>query len=1172
MPVTAAKRKKSAEMPDSPPKRATRARTKATDDLTVKPKTTKITATSTKAIAEKKKPIAPPKVNKRKTKTEDEDVEMVETPAVIEQPQLTKVATKKMKQAIAPAKASKCKTRADDEEAEATGEVTVVEEEVAVEQPQAEPVKAKGRQKKAVAAEKEPNPVPDMPKPRVRQSKAATVVDTEAAAPKPTRGRPKKDVVTVPTAPEVEEQTQEMESKPVKKNTRGRTALITSKNVITTASKATAAATKKTVKFQEEEPDKENIPIRKPAPKKSATKPTGMKAKPVRKPAATRGSTRGRKAAQDTQDTDTASNRVSIPLSPKKVGQVAKSDPISSEDELSGEKTPIRALSRSPSKRLMSPIKDIGSVSKLNFNQQTAPWSPAKTMPSSILASPPRRVPPSPFKDALKSSPKKLDLGHSKVQPVLLSSRTPMKAPLLQESPRRGNLESAFKPILASSQTPFKASLLQSPARRPTASPKKVSVFALPQKASKIPDFLEPVATTEQTPTFDLNSRREEKEATIIADDVQSHEYTSVRRHNAKLGTTTCEPISANEAAIFNVDTAENVLDSLVQEAGVTKSSAPENPPKLKTPVFSFVSSAFRRTSIESEGSEDELASPRKGYEVSSARMFGASVKDSRTPIVMPDPREPSNSNVSFTPLADKLSSWTASSPNKQNGVNRSRQARGVFSIGGVDTMGSIDQMSSEIPAMTPAKSSFFDDEMAVRNEQEDQTVDEPVMEQGQDLATFQVSLDSQASEEYGDENAAPTDAEMLRGEQDAQDATLTCTPAKVFTPARAVKQLPREFHTVSKVPLRASAEESPLRVPRQRSRSFGESLAVVKPLAVLEDPEDQEMLDNQPATPVLRATTAPQTPSSSMKLDAETPGRTVRKGIVPDVLKGAVVYVDVHTTEGADASGIFIDLLTQMGARCVKQWSWNPRASIVSPLSESDSPQVLSPEVSVNKVGITHVVYKDGSKRTLEKVRASNGIVLCVGVGWVLDCEREDKWLDEADFAIDTSLVPRGGSRRRKSMEPRALANLNGNLVPAFNEAPAKSMVSPTKEFLTFNTPASRRETFIIEPQQPHDDPSDDPGLGLSTPRVTFADDNMLEDGSSWGSPTTPYYLSKGAALVQRTCPSKKMGGLFPVTGEVDDQPDETIRRRLLEARRKSLQFQSRIKSPLGRTVSYGK
>jgi hypothetical protein len=194
--------------------------------------------------------------------------------------------------------------------------------------------------------------------------------------------------------------------------------------------------------------------------------------------------------------------------------------------------------------------------------------------------------------------------------------------------------------------------------------------------------------------------------------------------------------------------------------------------------------------------------------------------------------------------------------------------------------------------------------------------------------------------------------------------------------------------------------------------------------------------------------------------------------------------------------------------------------------------------------------------------------------------CEREDKWLDEAEYSIDTTNVPRGGGRRRKSMEPRALANLNGNLVPAMQETPAKAAMSPTKEFLTFNTPTSRRETFIIEPQRPEEsvtESAEHPVADPSTPRVTFGDDddNVLEDGSAWGSPTTPYYLSKGAELVQRTCPPKQMvamGGIFPLSGDIEDQPDENVRRKLLEARRKSLQWQSRIRSPLGRTVSYGK
>ena len=169
--------------------------------------------------------------------------------------------------------------------------------------------------------------------------------------------------------------------------------------------------------------------------------------------------------------------------------------------------------------------------------------------------------------------------------------------------------------------------------------------------------------------------------------------------------------------------------------------------------------------------------------------------------------------------------------------------------------------------------------------------------------------------------------------------------------------------------------------------------------------------------------------------------------------------------------------------------------------------------------------------------------------------------------------MIPRGGSRRRKSMEPRALANLNGNLVPAgVGETPAKPVdMSPTKEFLTFDTPASQRDTFIIDPTRVQvatdvETPA--------TPVATLADDDLLEGGSSWGSPTTPYYLSKGAKLVQKTCPPKRMQptGLFPISGNVEDQPDETVRRRLMEARRKSLQWSSRIRSPLGRTVSYGK
>lgn len=137
-------------------------------------------------------------------------------------------------------------------------------------------------------------------------------------------------------------------------------------------------------------------------------------------------------------------------------------------------------------------------------------------------------------------------------------------------------------------------------------------------------------------------------------------------------------------------------------------------------------------------------------------------------------------------------------------------------------------------------------------------------------------------------------------------------------------------------------------------------------------------------------------------------------------------------------------------------------------------------------------------------------------------------------------------------------LANMNGNLVPAGTPAKENVEMSPTQEFLTFNTPASRRESFQLQPLAP------------ATP-LAEASENVL--GESPLSPTTPYYLSKGAQLVQQTCPSKQTQELlFPMSGRIEDQPDEGVRQRLIMARRKSLQWVPKVSSPLGRAVSYGK
>ena len=78
-------------------------------------------------------------------------------------------------------------------------------------------------------------------------------------------------------------------------------------------------------------------------------------------------------------------------------------------------------------------------------------------------------------------------------------------------------------------------------------------------------------------------------------------------------------------------------------------------------------------------------------------------------------------------------------------------------------------------------------------------------------------------------------------------------------------------------------------------------------------------------------------------------------------ILAGAVFYVDVNSADGADAADIFIPLLTEMGATCVPRW-----------------------QNSLD--GVTHVLFKDGQIKTLEKVLASKGTIKCVNIGWPLE------------------------------------------------------------------------------------------------------------------------------------------------------------------------------------------
>jgi hypothetical protein len=243
--------------------------------------------------------------------------------------------------------------------------------------------------------------------------------------------------------------------------------------------------------------------------------------------------------------------------------------------------------------------------------------------------------------------------------------------------------------------------------------------------------------------------------------------------------------------------------------------------------------------------------------------------------------------------------------------------------------------------------------------------------------------------------------AVQVSQDQEADDKE-NCSPANL--PVTPMKSRPRPeelrtVHTVSKVPLKAEGDVSPLKLSRKR----GLSLSATSPTRSsprVRKPTIMTLNDSAPVLAPFRRTPrasgspspkrrsitsrrssgrAPMMTAPGAAVATASPSKKPRRSISSEqkTLHGAVVHVDVHTTEGEDASGIFVELLQQMGARCVKSWSWNPSSSL-SPVDGAESKD--------SRVGITHVVYKDGGLRTLEKVKKAAGLVKCVGVGWVLE------------------------------------------------------------------------------------------------------------------------------------------------------------------------------------------
>ncbi|PTB74029.1 hypothetical protein M440DRAFT_1339188 [Trichoderma longibrachiatum ATCC 18648] len=958
---------------------------------------------------------------------------------------------------------------------------------------------------------------------------------------------------------------------------------------------------KKMVTFRE--PDKENMePAAAP---KEPPPPTGMRGRPARRG----GAAAGRPGRPPTKASK-PQGEDKRPLSPKKITQLIHSRTDSadeSEDELALEKVNAKPLSKSPIKppsKKSEPIPAEIEPADTNIAVNAMMFD-MPDMTSTLFTSPARR-PTSPPRDTIKSPAKRMAVPLPGSALKLSSdavAQTPFKssAPnLLQSAAKRP--QSPMKPFIFSAQkerpgeSSTKPSMLHSPAKRampgfkpvlsahrglptldetPVGTPTRAarsSTRLMMEVAQEDDEEEEPFEGPIEIPRFSMSSPAgPSSEARYAVTEVEEEEEEAAD----------AEPVDAEDAEVEEAEVEEGEAEDAEAE------DAPQPNPRFSQLRQKDLDPCHDMSSM-SDSEDDTLPFERSTATPSTSGERTTSARASRSPV-----KQSRRSTLGFGALSDQLGTWSAASPVKS--------ARS-FVVENEAEDAEEDLLEHEVDASnpdTPMKNAFSGSErlsmqpegiaLPDMGDAEDQQLDEEAMITDEDLAlaqeanemslmdpkeedaantrhSFDDSL-SDASQEYGDENQVPVESPTPSA---APRAPPPVTPVS--------RPVTRSFNTTTKVPLKAADNSTPsplkkksLSTPRAAPKRSSQPKRTAPVLAYTPErprrrssrnistiSEEPEQSAEEPSMP------EPKTPEAKVDLWASigTPARTPRRDLNPNLLRGAIVFVDVHTSEGADASGIFVEVLTQMGARCPQKWNWNPSSA-----SNTES----------TKVGITHVVFKDGSKRTLEKVREAKGVVQCVGVSWVLDCERDNKWLDESPYSIDTGNVPRGGARRRKSMEPRTVSNKDGSAVSSSSE---KRRASSSSASSSSKTPNRRQSSIWVHtPSDPGDEEQEEEDIEWSNLILTPVPKTPAPETLMKFAAETPSNLETDEEdeedasptreeLMTRTCPPKAQkylelgGGILSRSKD----SDENVMQRLMAARRKSLQFAPKVGSPLAK------
>lgn len=320
----------------------------------------------------------------------------------------------------------------------------------------------------------------------------------------------------------------------------------------------------------------------------------------------------------------------------------------------------------------------------------------------------------------------------------------------------------------------------------------------------------------------------------------------------------------------------------------------------------------------------------------------------------------------------------------------------------------------------------------------------------------------------------------------------MTSDPNETQAPASTTNVAP-ETPVTGESPLTTPVERYPRLRPRSDYEKHAKTVAApvrfqtpvktqVKRPATTQKPESLRKAALKANTPM-----ASRSPTKTpLKAAAMTPSQEPLTPHPAAPLRGVVALVEVFTLEGASASAPFIALLHRLGAKTTRGWSDR----------------------------VTHVIFKDGSPTTLQRVRLHNKdveegaerfAIHCVNSRWVSDCDTAGARMDETDeaYVVDVGEIPRGGKRRRKSMEPSALMNLGGNVVrdrksssrtPSFGRPPLKHLAESSAE-AEVDTPV--KNVDVAEKENSGDDAS---------------------------SPVTPAWLSAPDQLVQQTAPMNRI------------------------------------------------